>query len=97
MALVALYQYWEDHYRERIAKHLGKAEKGDLKEPVMGDMGHLRNCIIHHRGTAKKEARKCEVLQWFDPGQKILMDAQKMEELVNHLREMLERLKGKDT
>lgn len=88
MALVALYQYWEDFYRSRIAEYLGK-KRDELQAAVMGDLRHLRRSVIHHRGIALPEVANCEVLTWFSPGEKVFVDGPKMEELVLHLKQML--------
>ena len=37
MALVSIYQYWEDYYRAEISSLFG-IPKNELKEPVMGDI-----------------------------------------------------------
>lgn len=50
--VIALYSYWEDSFRGRIAEALG-LKKSELKAPVMGDLRLLRNSIVHHRAIAK--------------------------------------------
>src|ERR671919_1552699 len=41
MALVGLYQYWEDYHRSRVAASIGK-QRNDLQAPIMGDLRRLR-------------------------------------------------------
>jgi hypothetical protein len=67
MAVVGLYQYWEDHHRAEVAAMFGK-DKNQLHVPVMGDLRRLRISIIHHAGIALKEAESCEVLKWYKEG-----------------------------
>ena len=66
MALVALYQYWDDHYRAAIASHLGKA-KSDLKVPIFGDLRKFRRAIIHNKGRIIPEMNSLELFKWEEP------------------------------
>lgn len=61
--LVLLFEYWEREYRKRFAAALGMPE-GNLLHDLFGDLRHLRNAIIHHRGLATKE---CTRLKFFSP------------------------------
>lgn len=90
MALVAIYQYWEDKYRSDIAELFGK-EKDDLKEPVMGDLRLIRRSIIHHRGKALRDVESCELLKWFKEDEEIYIDYDKFATMVGHIKEMLSR------
>jgi hypothetical protein len=92
MALVALFQYWEDFHRSNIAVYLGK-QKNDLNIPIMGDIRQLRISIIHHAGVALKEVDRCEVLKWYREGDDIFVDQNKFEEIVFHVKSMLEDLR----
>ena len=92
MCLVMIYQYWEDHYRLKIAKALGMEDKDDLKCAIMGDVRHLRRSIIHNNGIAVPEVNNCELLKWFAPGDHIMIDQSNLEELVQHIDSCLEEL-----
>jgi hypothetical protein len=54
MCIVAAYQLWEDHYRARIAEHVGR----EIKIPIFGDLRRLRRCIIHNRGRWSDDVGK---------------------------------------
>ncbi len=73
--LVYLFSAWEDEYRKRLATAHGRTDKNDLQFPLLGDLRHLRNDIVHHRGIASGDnTGKCTVLQgWFFPGDDILL------------------------
>jgi hypothetical protein len=88
MALVALYQYWEDFHRANIAVMLGK-DKNDLRAPIMGDLRLLRISIIHHAGIALKEVERCELLKWFREGDAISLDKDQFEEIIFHVKFMI--------
>lgn len=73
MCIVMLYTYWEDHYREKIAHAAGLRNKNAIKIDIMGDLSILRNSIIHHSGYVKAD-KKCKILTWFKPSDKISVD-----------------------
>ena len=85
MAIVALYQYWEDKYRELIAKEIG-LNKQDLKIDVTGDLRILRRSIIHHNGLALSDIGKCKILNWYNPDDEIFIDAEKFKKIVSHIK-----------
>ena len=87
-----IYNYWEDHYRQQIAEALGHDSKNDLKAPIFGDLRHLRNSILHHRGIALAELEGCELLRWFHEGDPIVITEQMFDEMVTHLRSYLDRV-----
>lgn len=94
MALVSLYQYWEDFHRGQAASKLG-IKKNDLKAPVMGDLRLIRISILHHAGIALKEVEKCELLTWYKEHDSIFIDKTKFEDVVFHVKNMLNELRNK--
>lgn len=92
MALVALYQYWEDHYRDEIARLF---DVENLKEPIMGDIRLLRLSIIHNGGIAIEDVEKCEILKWFKRGDLIFMDRERFREVVFHVKELIKQYKAR--
>lgn len=93
MALVSLYQYWEDYHRAQVAEQLGK-KKNNLNAPIMGDLRQLRNSIIHHSGIALKDVEKCELVQWYKEGDTIFIDKEKFEDVIFHVKNMLNNMKA---
>jgi hypothetical protein len=52
---------WEHFYRPRLIA--AGAPDDDVNVPAWGDLRHLRNDIVHHRGTASSDnAGRCTVL-----------------------------------
>lgn len=86
--LILIYQYWEDVYRPKISKILN-IKKSDLKSDLFGDIRLIRNSIIHHNAIAKPEIKNCKFLKWFNPGDEIYIDNEKL--LI--IREELKKLK----
>jgi len=64
-----VYDGWQEAFRPRLAACHG-CEKGDLRYPVLGDLRHLRNDVVHHRGVATAaNTGRCVVLgHWFAEG-----------------------------
>jgi len=81
MCLVLFYQYWEDNYKDKIAKKLGLSNKDKLKSELFCDINQYRKSIIHHNSIALREINKCTILKWFTEGEEIIIDDQMMEEL----------------
>lgn len=86
LCVVAIYQYWEDNYRAKIAADLG-IEANDLKSDLLGAIRQIRIAIVHHGGVAKADIDKCKVLKWFKKGDPIKIDGDRMYEIVLALRD----------
>ncbi len=93
MALVSLYQYWEDFHRGQVATELC-IKKNDLKAPIMGDLRLIRISIIHHAGVALKDIERCKLLQWYKDGDNIFIDKSKFEDIIYHIKNMLKELRS---
>jgi len=94
MALVSLYQYREDYHRGQVATGLG-IKKNELTAPIMGDLRLIRMSIIHHAGIALKDVEKCELLKWYKEGDLIFIDKSKFEDVIYHVKNMLNELRLK--
>ena len=91
VCIVTLYQYWEDHYRKKIAQALGEKTES-LLVPVFGDLRLLRRSIIHYQGYGLPDIDRCEVLQWFKPGEQIRINQDQMEDVVRKIKAALHEL-----
>jgi len=92
MTIVSIYQFWEDHYREKIADSLNKG-KNDLKIPIFGDIRIFRNYIIHNNSVCGNKVRKCEELKWFSPGDILFIDSDKIDLIIGRIQESLAPLR----
>lgn len=92
LCLVSIYQYWEDHYRADIASALGRA-KNELASDVFGDLRHLRRSILHNRAIALPEVGSNRVLAWFHPGDRIHIDEQMFEDLIDAVKRALSEIR----
>jgi hypothetical protein len=85
MALVSIYQLWEDRYRAEVAVELG-LEKNALGSDVLGDLRQIRIAIVHHGGVAKADIDKCKTLKWFKAGDAINVQPDQMYDLICRLQ-----------
>ena len=93
MLIVAVYQLWEDHYRDQIADERG-VERNQVTSDLFGDLRHYRRSIIHNRGLAVDEVRRNHVLRWFPPGAEVSPTRVQMRSLIGLLRAEVERFKS---
>jgi hypothetical protein len=80
--IVFLYALWEHEYRPRLAVAHNR-DPNDERYPLIGDLRLIRNDVIHHRGVATStNTGRCKVLQWFQPGETIILRGQHFEEFI---------------
>ena len=93
LCVVAIYQYWEDEFRNAIATELG-VPREDLKSPVFGDLRLLRNAILHNRALGTHDLEKCQLFFWFKEGDAIAIDEEKFDELAEAIQGYLQSLEA---
>lgn len=80
--LIALYQHWEDSWRNRIAKCV-KVSRDHVISNFWGDLRLLRKCLIHNQGIADCDVEnKSELFRWFKKGDEIQIDRKKIQLIV---------------
>jgi len=85
MCLITIYQYWEDNYRERLAK-MFSVKKDDIKSDLFGDIGIIRHSIIHNNSIASFKIKKCKILNWFQPNDEIFINMEYILEILRNIR-----------
>ena len=88
MTIVAIYGYWEDHYRSRIAEALSR-KKYEITSDIFGDIRWLRDSIVHRRSYASKDVERCRVLKWFSEGQEIFLNERMFLQMNQEIRHYL--------
>ncbi len=76
--LVILFDFWNDYLRyEYVAAKGHKRKKTAAREyaqhDLWNDLGYLRNSILHNQGDASRHVKNCELIKWFQPGDKIVL------------------------
>lgn len=92
MCLVSIYSFWEDKTRGRIADALG-ITKDDVQSGLFSELAKLRHLILHAGGRADDRVKRFEVLKWFAPGDSIVIDREKLHEVVQLIRRFPDGLK----
>ena len=68
-----VYALWESRIRTqfRNAANVENITRAILPEQdVFGDLGYIRNDLLHKSAIAGRSATKCKTLRWFERGQK---------------------------
>jgi hypothetical protein len=81
--IVYVYAAWEHEFRPRLAA-VYRCDEGRLAYPLLGDLRHLRNDVVHHRGIATaRNTGRCDVIRhWFVPGDVISLRGEHFAEFV---------------
>jgi hypothetical protein len=81
--LVSVFTAWEHNFRRRLATAHG-VDESQITAPVLGDLRHLRNDVVHHHGIATAEnTGKCLVLRhWVAVGDPIRLSGEHFDELM---------------
>ena len=68
----AIYSLWDEKYRVLIARD-ARVDQRKVSADLMGDLRHIRNCIVHSKSILKDEHSKVKVLNWsLQPGELII-------------------------
>ena len=90
LCIVSTYQFWEDHYRHRIAEALTK-RKNDIAIDAFNELRHLRRAIVHNRGKATAEVAQNKELPSFPEGEQIRLDSEAMQRVIQTLQRQVRR------
>ena len=87
--VVEIYRLLEERYRKQIEEAFrtdGVRDTIPPVLPVMGDFRHIRNDLVHGDGKAsEEETGKCEVLEWFQSGDQIVLSVSHVLDFIHHL------------
>jgi hypothetical protein len=94
VCLVSFYDFWEDYLRREFVVAKGRLDPSERRKEVIdkcvaqharhdlwGDIGKLRQGIVHNRGIAGSEVKKCKLIKWFQPGAEIAIGPEHMRAL----------------
>src|SRR2546428_3035137 len=95
LCVVALYDYWNDHLRREYVVAKGQLDSNErdtelIKErlrkyasyDLWGDLGKLRNAIVHNQGIADSEVARCKLIRWFQPSDSIDISPARMKAIL---------------
>ena len=92
LCIVSIYQLWEDHYREKIAKAKG-LKKSELKSDIFGDLNRIRQAIIHHNNKKISEFSKIKILNYMKEREQVFFKREEFDELIVKIKGELKKLK----
>ena len=103
LTIVAIYALWEDHYRGKIAEQLSSPTAGhdmtknDIRSDIMGDLRHIRICIIHRKSVISDEPAHFKVLdpRHYSSGPLQLTRAM-MADIMDHINRMQVTIAGRE-
>ncbi|OQW66967.1 MAG: hypothetical protein BVN29_04840 [Nitrospira sp. ST-bin5] len=94
LCLVSFYDFWNEYLRREYVVAKGKldpnekdhelvkrAVKEHASHDLWGDISQLRRSIVHHRGFAVSEVTQCRLIKWFQPGDSIALNPDRMRTL----------------
>jgi len=85
--LLDVWDIWEYNYRKKIRK----AHRNLTPQlGALGDLRYIRNDLLHHNAVAtSKETGRCTVLNWFRPGENIVLEIRHVLDLLNQIGALL--------
>jgi hypothetical protein len=83
----AIYSSWDEYFRNIVAAEVGAKQK-QVKSDLMGDLRHVRNCIIHKKSVLTDEPSKIKTLSWsLSPGPLVVTD-EMFRDLIDQINHM---------
>jgi len=65
---------------------LFSVKKNDIKSDLFGDIAIIRHSIIHNNSVASSKVKKCKILKWFQPKDRIFINKENIIEILRHIR-----------
>jgi len=94
VCIVVFYDFWNDYLRREylIAKGLLDPKESDHKivkqrlrkyasHDLWGDLSYFRNSIVHKQGIANSDVAKCKLIKWFNPGDRVVITPERMQQI----------------
>lgn len=81
-----VYDDWESRYRTQL-KHETRYLPGAIRprQPVLGDLRHIRNNLLHNGIARRGEAADCEILKWFVEGERMQLGMRHVFDFLNQM------------
>ena len=84
--LIDIYSRWESHYRTQLKREI-RYLRGAIRprQQVLGDLGHIRNDLLHNGIAKPKDIGRCEILRWFKVGEPMQVKLRHVFDLLNQM------------
>jgi len=94
MCVVGFYDYWNEYLRKEYAiarglldpseknkKKIDKILADKVSDDFWGDMGYLRNSIVHNKGYVSSKIKSFKFIKWFKQGEEINLSPEMMRKI----------------
>ena len=79
-----IYGIWDSHFRPALRDAFSGDDIILPEEDVMGDLGYIRNDLLHHAGKASvNNVGRCKMLTWFQPGDPMILELRHVYDFMN--------------
>ena len=84
--VVEVYSIWETSYRNQL-RHDNRKIPGVIRpqNQAIGELGHIRNDLVHNGIAKPRETGRCEVLTWFSVSERIQV---RMRHVIDFMNQM---------
>jgi hypothetical protein len=62
-------------------------DKDNVQSDLFGDINKMRNVILHASGIMDQRARSMKVLKWFSVGDRVIVDREKLHQVILLIRQ----------
>lgn len=77
-----VYGLWENRLRNELKDIHGEgAIRPEMQ--VFGDLRHIRNDLLHNGTASPEESGRCSILDWFEPGERIVLGTRHVLDFLN--------------
>lgn len=82
-----IYSLWDETYRNLIARD-AQVDQKKVYADLMGDLRHIRHCIIHSKSEITNEHEKIKVIKWdLRPGELLITESM-FKDLIDEINNM---------
>lgn len=86
--IVSIYSEWDEVYRHSIAREIG-TDARSIASDLMGDLRHVRNCIVHNKSVVNYDCLTFKELGWhLSQGCELLVTRKMLSSLVDCINVM---------
>ena len=84
--VIGIYSRWESKYRNQL-KHENRDLPGAIRplQQVLGDLGHIRNDLLHNGIAKRNDSGRCEILRWFKVGERMHLRLRHVFDFLNQM------------
>ncbi len=88
-----IYSSWDEYYRNSIADEAGVEQKKVISN-LMGDLRHIRHCIVHKKSILSNEPEKLKEISWKLVAGPLCISDEMLQELMDQVNKMTVSIEG---